>query len=91
MSDPCKEIVQAARYLQADGMSRKQLSALHHFSAKGREVSFASICRYFGAGKNLRANNRRFAERLTFVADARRHGEGLDPLVQEALARWPLE
>lgn len=91
MNDPCKNIIEAARYLQAGGMSQKQLSALHHFSTKGREVSFTSIGRYFGVGKNLRANNGQFAERLTFVADTHRQsGKDLNLLIQEALVRWPL-
>jgi hypothetical protein len=91
MSHLCEQLVEAAQYLQSKGMSQQQLSALHHFSAKGREVTFASIIKYFGINKNLRANNIQFAERLKFVAtEHRRTGKNLNVLVQEALNRWSL-
>jgi hypothetical protein len=67
------------------------LSALHHFSAKGREVTFTSTFNYFGTNKNLKENNIQFAERLKFVAsEHRRTGKNFNLLVQEALNRWPL-
>jgi hypothetical protein len=91
MNHLCEQVVESATYLQSAGMSREQLSQLHHFSLKGRLVSFAQTCDYFSVSKDLKQNNIRFAERLNFVAsEHRRSKQGLSLLVQQALVRWPL-
>lgn len=92
MSHVSERIVTSLRYLESAGMSVDQLSQLHHFSLRGRTVSFSRGFRYFGVNKELRENNIRYAERLAFVANAHKLGEGpLNALVRQALARWPLK
>jgi hypothetical protein len=72
-------------------MSAKQLSQLHHFSLKGRDVSFGEGYRYFAVNKNVKGNNARYAERLNFVASEYKRGkEPLSTLIQQALSKWPL-
>jgi hypothetical protein len=91
MSHVCEQLVDAARYLQASGMSQRQLSEMHHFSLKGREISFSGIYSYFGENKSLKQNNANFAARIIFIANDHRHGRGsFDRLIETALSRWPL-
>jgi hypothetical protein len=92
MTDRSEQAAIDATYLESAGMSKVELSALHHFSLKNRSGTFNGVRRYFTPGKQLRRNNMRFAERLAYVARERRSGTGksFGTLVQEALARFPL-
>jgi hypothetical protein len=91
MSDLSRQLVESAHYLESTGMSKQQLSALHHFSRQGRQVGFRQTYAYFGESKRLRQNNANFAERLKFVAVEHRRGrQGFGALIQQALKRWPL-
>lgn len=91
MSHLCQQLVQASLYLQLQGMSQEHYSQLHHFSLKGREVTFTSTLRYFGTSKNLRQNNIAFAERCKYVeSEHRRTGESFAVLIEQALQRFPL-
>ena len=84
-------LVQASLYLQSQGMSQEHYSQLHHFSLKGREVTFSSTLRYFGTSKNLRHNNIAFAERCKYVeSEHRRTGGSFPVLIEQALQRFPL-
>ncbi len=60
MGNLCEQLVGSARYLEAAGMTREQLSQLHHFE----KVSFSETYRYFGVSKELRGNNIRYADPL---------------------------
>ena len=83
----CRQLVESARYLEFQGMSRQQLSQLHHFDT----VSFADTYRYFGIEKELRGKNIHYAERVKFVAkEYKRTGESFTNLIHEALKKWPL-
>ena len=91
MSHLCEQLVEEVRYLQSAGMSQQQLSALHHFSLKGRRVTFRRLESYFSTNRDLRQTNYNFAERLRFVAHEHRHGrKEFSVLVGEALRKWPL-
>ncbi|MEO8385411.1 MAG: hypothetical protein ABI583_09225 [Betaproteobacteria bacterium] len=57
MTHLCQQLADAAHYLEEKGMSRMQLSKLHHFSLKDREVTFASTYQYFSTPKDLKKNN----------------------------------
>jgi hypothetical protein len=86
----CEQLVAAAQYLQAAGMSTKQLSRLHHDSLKGRKVYFATAYDYFGQNRELDYKNINYAERLKFVAAKHKQGgEGLETLIEQALNQWP--
>ena len=90
MTHPCKQIVTAAKYLQTSGMTSDQLSQIHHFSLKGRKISFGQTMSYFGTDKNLNQNNLDFAKRIEYVeTEHRRIGGNLDTIVQQALRRVP--
>ena len=91
MSHLCEQIVDATGYLQARGLTQGQLSTLHHFWLKGRQISFSLVYAYFGTSKNLQERNADFAHRLTFVARKHRAGSGqMVTLIEQALSRWPL-
>jgi len=91
MNDICKQLVEDAHYLESVGMSREQLSQLHHSSLNGGMESFGGTYSYFGKSKSLRQNNIDYAERLRFVADKHKQGEhGIAFLIQQALRKWPL-
>lgn len=91
MSTRCEQIVEATRYLESVGLSRDQLSQLHHFARKGRPISFALVYSYFGESKDLQERNSRFGDRLAYVARERRAGRrDLNSLIAEALKAWPL-
>lgn len=76
-------------YLERVGMSVEQLRSLHHWAGKATEarVSFATVRDYFGHGRDMRANNLLFAERLHLVADA--HRRGMPAMVEVALRMYP--
>lgn len=91
MSHLCEQLVAAAKYLESKGMTTRQLSKLHHFSLKGREVTFQEAYRYFGTRKELGKTNADYAERLRFVADNHKLGrESFSSLIEQALRKWPL-
>ena len=90
MSHLCEQLVAAAQYVATARMSKKQLSRLHHFSLKGREVTFAEAYRYFGTNRELGKNNTNYAERLKYVATKHKEGgKNLDSLIDQALKQWP--
>lgn len=72
-------------------MSEMQLSKMHHFSMKGRNVTHAQAYRYFDECKELRERNTNYANRLIFIAEKYKVGAGsFSALRIEALHRWPL-
>jgi hypothetical protein len=94
MTDRSDQAATDATYLESAGMSALDLSKLHHFSVNDGSWrgSFEGVRRYFTPGKQLRANNTRFAERVAYVAREHRSGtnKSFDALVLEALAKFPL-
>ena len=87
----CKQLVEAAQYLQSVGMTQSQLTQLHHFSSKGRVVRFNETINYFRTNRELGANNTNYAARLIYVANEYRHGgQRINSLIQQALGKWPL-
>lgn len=82
-------LVEAARYLQAQGLTVEQLRSMHH--SRRRLETFASTYRYFGKNKELKHVNIFYAERLIHVAERHRAtGAAFEKLISQALARWPL-
>ena len=87
----CQQIIEAARFLNANGFTQKQLSSTHHFSLKGRDVTFASTYKYFGVPKELQLRNQQYANRLIFIADQYMARAGrFSDLIAAALQKWPL-
>ena len=87
----CKRIVEAAKFLEANGFTQKQLSSIHHFSLKGRDVTFTTAYKYFGEGKELKDRNLAYADRLDFIAKEYKAGSGtFSDLIAIALRKWPL-
>jgi hypothetical protein len=71
-------------------MTNEQLSRLHHFSLKGRAMSFAAVYRNFGTRKELLAANPDFGWRLRIVARRDAVGcESFASLVTESLRQIP--
>jgi hypothetical protein len=82
------QIVQAARYLQEQGMELELLRDLHHFPR--RSETFAATMRYFGAKTSLRERNIAYGARLLYVAEQHQRGHrAFRALVEEALERFP--
>jgi hypothetical protein len=87
----CERIVEAAKYLEASGFTQKQLSSIHHFSLKGRDVTFATAYKYFGEHKDVKERNLAYAERLAFIAEQYKAKAGrFSDLIAQALKKWPL-
>jgi len=87
----CEQIVNSSKYLESQGMSQDQLSSLHHFYLKGRDISFNLTNDYFGVNKNLKTRNSNFANRIIFVADQyKQHKGSMSQLIEQALEKWPL-
>jgi hypothetical protein len=87
----CKRIVEAAKFLEDNGFTQKQLSSIHHFSLKGREVTFATASKYFGENKELMDKNLAYADRLDFIAKEYKAKAGtFSELIAIALQKWPL-
>jgi len=87
----CEQIVNSSKYLEAQGMTQKQLSSLHHFYLKGRDISFALVNDYFGTNKNLQERNTNFGNRISYVANQyKKHNENITQLIQKAHEKWPL-
>jgi len=88
---PCKRIVEAAKFLEANGVTEAQLSSIHHFSPKDRGVTFAEACRYFGEQKDLKDKNLAYSNRLKFIANGYKARAGsFSDLIAQALEKWPL-
>src|ERR1700685_3321993 len=47
--------VEAAKHLEASGLTSTQLSSVHHFSLKGRDVTYPEAYRCFGAPESCGA------------------------------------
>ncbi len=85
-----EELLAAARYLEAAGMSQEQLWQLHHFWPR-RKVTYWQTYDHFSKHEISCDNNVRYAERLKFVATQHKQGnKDFDDLVREALKKWPL-
>jgi hypothetical protein len=85
-------VVAALQYLEAHGLTRDQLSALHHFSLKHRPFGFAAARRYFEEPREWGERNAFFVERVLHVARAhQQQAQPLRLLVADALRRWPLK
>lgn len=85
----CERLVDSARYLERQGMSVQQLRSLHHSTT--RPETYRSTYRYFGDNKELKQVNIDYANRLIFVAEQHRQGNGaISTLIEQALQRWPL-
>lgn len=85
------QLLEDLDYLQTAGMTEDHLRSLHHWAGRtGAEerVTFKSAREYFGQGREMRANNAAFAERLHFVADA--HKRDMSTLVELALRVHPM-
>lgn len=89
MSHVCQRLVEAARYLETQGMTVEQLRTLHH--SLRRLETFNSTYKYFGKDRELRPVNISYADRLIFVAEMHQAKPGpIGKLVSEALLRWPM-
>jgi len=87
----CEQVVNSAKYLEANGFTQKQLSSLHHFSLEGGEETFRSLEKYFSEKKNLQERNTNLANRLIFVADQYKQKKGtFSQLIEQVLVKWPL-
>jgi hypothetical protein len=83
--------VEAAKHLEASGLTSKQLSSVHHFSLNGRDVTYAEAYRYFSAPKELQGRNADYENRLVFIAGQYKAKAGTFPqLINTALRKWPL-
>ncbi len=90
MSTSPGQIVDAAVYLERQGMSVSALRDLHHSSR--RRETFRSTLRYFGKKTSSIGRNLIYGSRLIYLADAhRRTGKPFLELVQQALSRYPDE
>ncbi|MFD1798221.1 hypothetical protein FQV27_16780 [Paracoccus aurantiacus] len=82
-----EDIVQAATYLQAHGMSEALLSRCHHF---GRQTYNDTITYFTGKTRLQGANNPVYAARLDFIMRGHMTGGEFDQLLQEALDTFPV-
>ena len=93
MTNDCERIVECLRKMQALGVSEDHYRQLHHLTPpRGRSPdTYAKAIRYFSEPKQLKGNNTRLAERLSYFVgqlegrDDRTHSE----LVAAALRRVP--
>jgi len=87
----CEQLLNSTQYLEKHGLTQKQLSSLHHFSLKGREVSFNGLYKYFAINKELQKRNSNFANRVIFVANHYKQNQvNYSHLISQALEKWPL-
>jgi len=85
----CQRLVDAANYLEIQGMSTNQLRSLHH--SIRRTETYMSTRKYFGINKELRPINVAYANRLIHIAEQHQAKQGsISILISEALLRWPL-
>ena len=81
-----EDIVQAARYLQAHGMSEELLSRCHHSG----QQTYSNTLGYFTGKTRLQgANNPVYAARLDFIVQGHMAGERFDHLLREAQDAFP--
>ncbi len=91
MSHLYEQLVEAAHYLQAAGMSQRQLTSLHHRSKTGWQQTFNSLYSYWSVNRDPRQTTVDFANRVLYIA--REHeftNQSLDALIERALSKWPL-
>ena len=86
MSHICEQVVEAAHYLEAAGMTAHQLTSLHHRSKE----SYKSLYRYWSVNREPRPKSLDYAYRLLFVEREHRKGnQPLDGLIARALSKYP--
>ena len=87
-----QRLVASTRYLKEHGLTQPQLTALHHFSAHGKPVTYEAVERFLGSKSKLHAMNVDFARRVEYVASKHRERRcSFHFLVLQALRKWPLE
>ena len=84
-----ERIIRALKYLEAAGLTQKQLSQLHHFSRNGKPMTFAVMYKYFGESKQLQENNTKLGERLEYLVELHRQSQ-MPALVKKTLQAKPL-
>ena len=85
------QLIADLEYLERSGLTTEQLRSLHHWSGRpeaATRVTFAAAREYFAQGRDLKANNAAFADRLRLIADL--HQRGIATLVERALLQYPL-
>lgn len=83
-----QSLVEAALYLEANGMSVDLLRDMHH--SPSRRETFRSTNRYFGEKQDLQLNNRLYGARLIYVAEGHKRGHrDFIQLAAEALRCYP--
>ena len=87
MSHICEQVVEAAHYLEAAGMTAHQLTSLHHRS----KDSYKSLYRYWSVNREPRPKSLDYAYRLLFVEREHRksNNQPLDGLIARALSKYP--
>jgi hypothetical protein len=86
-----QQVVEAAHYLQAVGMSEDQLTLLHHRSKTGWTQTFKSLYYYWSVPRDPRPRTLDFANRVRFIArEHKAKNQSLDTLVERALSKWPV-
>lgn len=84
------ELSNLLSYLHSVGMSAQELSRLHHFSKKGRNVSYRASIAYFQKYDSMHARNLLFASRCKFIAEQHQSQNApFSMLVSAALMRHP--
>jgi hypothetical protein len=87
MKNICEQVVEDARYLEAAGMTERQLTSLHHRSKE----SYNSLIRYWSVETEPRPRSLDYTYRLRFIArEQRATNQPLDVLVARALSKWPV-
>ena len=82
------QLVEAAEYLERQGMSLSLLRDIHH--SPRRDETFRSTNRYFSEKSDLLEKNIAYGARLVYVAEQRHlTSQDFEALVQEALSRHP--
>lgn len=81
-------LVEAALYLEGNGMPVELLRDLHH--SPSRRETFKSTKRYFDEKQDFQMNNQRYGARLIYVAEEhKRSCRSFVQLAYEALQRYP--
>jgi hypothetical protein len=82
------QLVEAAAYLEQQGMSVVLLRDLHH--SPRRDETFTSTLRYFRKKTSLLRTNLIYGSRLVYVANTHQQsGKSFSQIVQESLLRYP--
>lgn len=86
------DLAKCLEALRAAGFTNADLTRLHHFSRRGRTVYFADAISYFESKMSLHGNNLALADRCQYVSAQMRLGRSdKEILLDEALARWPMD